>query len=79
MWLKGSNKISLATLALAMGCSDQILPDCDTRLGSLMPVSVKATKYNQNQNLFPVAEIFPCGFEGFLYRLRFKTADALDL
>ena len=26
---------------------------------------------------FSGAEIFPCRFEGFLYRLRFKTADAL--
>ena len=56
-----------------MGCSDLILPDCDARLGCLMPVSVfKATKYDQNQNLFPVAEIFPCGFQGFLYWLPFK-------
>ena len=56
-----------------MGCSDLILPDCDTRLGSLMPVSFKATKYDQNQT-YSVAEIFPCGFEGFLHRLQFKTA-----
>ena len=48
-----------------MGCSDLILPDCDTRLGSLMPVSVLRLLYDRNQNLFPVAEIFPCGFEGF--------------
>ena len=66
MWLKGSNKISLATLALAMGCSDQILPDCDTQIRKFdASLSFKATKYDQNQNLFSIAEIFPCGFGGF--------------
>ena len=75
MWLKGSYQTSLATLAHAMGCSELNLPVCDTRLRSLMPVSAfRATKYDKNQNLFPLVEIFPCGFEGFLYRLRSKTA-----
>ena len=58
-----------------MGSSELNLSDCDTKLPSLMPVSAfKATTYDQNQNLFPVAEIFPCGIEGYLYRLPFITA-----
>ena len=40
-----------------------------------MPVSeFKDTTYDINQNVFPLAESFPRGFEGFLFRLTLKTA-----
>ena len=58
-----------------MGCSELSLLYCVSRLRSLMHVSaLKATKCDRNQNLFPVAEIFLCGYKGVLYNLWFKTA-----
>ena len=72
--LKGSNKTSLATLALAGYCSELNHPDCDTKLWSLTQISLfEATKYDQIKR-FSLAEIFPRGFEGSLYRLMLKTA-----
>ena len=48
-----------------MGCSEPNLPDCDSRLRILIPVSAFKAKYDRNQNLFLELRFFHAGLRGF--------------